>query len=128
MDPTSANDYKAEYDTWFKSYSIEKARWIENSEDAWEQVQKLDPRLVWTEHSTCEDNQVTPGAHNFAGSCCWETFGWYHSEIPWQDEDEYVRASVYLPCGECNKGGEEDEGDPECASCDGEGYVHHYFD
>lgn len=131
----TAEDYQEEYDAWREDYEI--GEFIEYSEENWEKVQKMDPRYVWTNHGTCEDEMVTNGAKLFSGRCCWDTYGWYVANAPWgsgskTDEDyfESVKATAYLSCETCNPDGEgeEEDFDPECEKCEGEGYVHHYFD
>jgi hypothetical protein len=128
----SVEDYQSMWDGWYKDYGIDE--FIEYSEENWEKVQKMDSRLVWTNHSTCEDEQVTAGAAVYRNSCCWDTFGWYIAKNPWDGEVdnhyESYNASAYLPCSVCNPGGEGDEEnyDLECEECEGDGFATHYFD
>lgn len=127
----NADDYRNWYLEWAEKYGITAEGWIDKTDEAWEMVQTLDPNLVWTAHSTCEDEMVTNGPHLFQNSCCWTTFGWWVGQEPWLgDENTHIseKASAYLPCQTCNADGEEEELDPECLECEGDGYVHHYFD
>ena len=114
-----------EYAIWEESGPYE---FFENSTENWLKVQSMDNNHVWTAHSTCEDEQLTPGAHLFAGSCCWDTFGWYVGEKAWEDETAYVQTSAYLPCPDCNPDGEDEEGSPDCQVCDGTAYYNFYVD
>ncbi len=128
----TAEDYQDAWNDWYSGYEI--GDFIEYSDENWEKVQKMDPHLIWTSHSTCEDEKVSAGIHLFQNSCCWDTYGWYVAKKPWEgDPDnhyESYNATAYLPCHICNPEGEGDEGDfnPECEYCEGEGYVNHYFD
>lgn len=128
-EPT-AEDYQEWYNEWLRTYEIEE--WLDNTEENWTKVQKMDPRYVWTSHSTCEDEMVTNGARMLKGSCCWDTFGWHVGKKPWEGdiEDTYIseKASAYLSCTTCNLDGEGEDIEPECLECEGEGYVNHYFD
>lgn len=129
-EPT-AEDYREWYNEWLEEYGIKESGWIDKTDEAWEIVKNLDPKLVWTSHSTCEDEMVTNGAHMFQGSCCWTTFGWWIAEKPWVgNEDTHIseKASAYMTCQTCNADGEEESVDAECLECEGDGYVHHYFD
>lgn len=126
-----AEDYRNWYNEWVEKYGITPEGWLDNNLKNWEDVQATDPHLVWTSHSTCEDEMVTNGAHIFKNSCCWDTFGWWIAKKPWVgDEGAFIseKASAYLPCKTCNLDGEEESVDPECLECEGEGYVNHYFD
>jgi len=127
-EPT-VEDYREWYEEWFNEYGT--GQWLDKTDENWGVIQQVDPHLVWTAHSTCEDEMVTNGAHLFQGSCCWTTFGWYISDKPWEGtEDTYIsqKTSAYISCQTCNPDGEEESIDPECLECEGDGYVHHYFD
>jgi len=125
-------EYQEVWNNWHSEYEI--GDFIEYSEENWEKVQTMDTHYIWTSHNTCEDEMVTSGTRLFQNSCCWDTFGWYVAKKPWEgDPDTYYeshKASAYLPCHLCNPDGEGDEEDfnPECDFCSGEGYVHHFFD
>jgi len=128
----TAEEFQETWNEWYEDYQI--GEFIEYSDENWEKVRSMDPRYVWTNHSTCEDEQVTNGAHVYTGSCCWETFGWYVAGKPWSGDSETYfesyKASAYLACTICNPDGEGDEVDfdPECDYCSGEGWVNHFFD
>lgn len=131
-DPTAA-DYQNWYNEWVETYGITSEGYLENTPENWEKVQALDPKYVWTSHGTCEDEMVSNGPKMFTGSCCWDTYGWFVAKNPWVgNEDTYIseKATAYLPCETCNPDGlaEEDEYNPECSECEGEGYVNHFFD
>jgi hypothetical protein len=110
-------------DAWIEEYGIDwgnkKGRVLsleDMSQSDHERIKKLDKKnLVWSEHSTCEDNYFTPGYHVFEGSgCgCWVTYSFYIAEVPWEDENERIDATAHLPCPVCNADGE-GEGDPDC--------------
>jgi hypothetical protein len=126
----TAEEYQEEYNSVVEEYGL--STWLDNTEENWEAVQKLDPHLVWTNHSTCEDEMLTNGCYMFKNSCCWETYGWLIGSTPWEgnSEDSYlaVKASAQLPCSVCNLNGEDEEIDEECQTCEGDGYVQFYFD
>ncbi len=127
----TVEDYQELFDEWHEDYEIQD-EFIEYSEENWAKVQAMDPRYVWTNHSTCENEKITNGASIYNG-CCWETFGWYIGNVPWGDGSteyfEQVEVTAYLPCPKCNPDGEGD-GDEDCdePDCDGSGYINHYFD
>lgn len=129
MEPTAA-DYQEEFDAWYKNYEIDT--FIEYSEENWEKVQKMDTHYIWTNHSTCEDEQVSAGGSYFKNGCCWDTFGWYVAKKPWagdpENHYESYKTTAYLVCESCNADGEEENLDPDCEYCEGEGYVNHFFD
>ena len=127
----NAEDYRGWYNDWVEQYGIASAGWLDNTPSNWEKIQAMSPNLIWTSHSTCEDEMVTNGAHMFQNSCCWDTFGWWVAEKPWEgDETTFIseKASFYTSCQTCNADGEEESVDDECLECGGDGYVHHYFD
>lgn len=130
MEDYTAADYQKAWNDWHEKYEI--GEYIDYSESSWDRVQKMDPHFVWTSHGTCEDNEITSGARLYNGSCCWTTHGWYIANVPWSgdpdDTYESIKSDIYLPCESCNADGEEEDIDPECELCEGEGYVHHYFD
>lgn len=115
-------DLVAERDAWIEEYGIawgtdtEGKIYIhdEMSQADHAKLKKLDKKkLVWTNHSTCEDEFFTPGYHIFAGSCCWFTHSFYVAERPWEDENERIYATAYMPCPVCNADGE-GEGEEDC--------------
>jgi hypothetical protein len=110
-----------ERDAWIKEYGIDwgnkKGNVITRDEMSQSDRARLEEltkkNLVWTNHSTCEDEQFTPGYHDFEGSCCWSTYCYYIAEKPWEDEDERILATAYMPCPVCNADGE-GEGEEDC--------------
>lgn len=126
----TAEEYQEEYNSVIEDYGL--STWLDNTEENWEAVQKLDPHLVWTNHSTCEDEMLTNGCYMFKNSCCWDTFGWFIGTEPWEGTPDAtylsVKASAYLCCSTCNADCEDEDINPDCEECEGEGYVNHYFD
>jgi hypothetical protein len=119
------------YREWHDEYGI--GEYVEFSEEGEARVSQLDTRLVWTDHGTCENNQITNGFNVYGGrGCgCWETYGWYLAANPWEGSDDtYISIDTesYAPCGVCNEDGEDESINPECRECEGDGYVHYYFD
>jgi hypothetical protein len=85
-------------------------------------VQAQDPRYVWTNIQGDYSDLIVAGYHYV------NRLQYYITEIPWEDEDEYVLLSVEEEC-ECYKeDGYEDggSGDPNCQECEGYGYVTKY--
>lgn len=94
-------------------------------------VKEIDPSLVWTYHSTCENEMLSPGFSEYRpDNCCWHEQAWYVSEKPWDSDEssQWIQMSASLPCPECNKDGESDEGSEDCPVCDGDGYYQFYVD
>jgi hypothetical protein len=123
-EPVTAQDYQDAWDEWHEKHDI--VDFVDNDEAGWKKVQDMDPALVWTNHSTCENEQVTPGAEQYRG-CCWDTFGWYIGTVPWTEDSRGVDASATISCQDCNPDGLE-VGDDDCAACEGNGIIQHYFD
>lgn len=113
------------YQEWKDTYQI--AGFLEFSAQNWEAVQALDPHLVWTSHSTCEDDKVTNGAHDYTGSCCWQMSGWFIGNVPWEgDETTHIAylTNAKLPCPVCNlHGSNPGPYPPTCEDCHGDGFV-----
>ena len=135
-----AQDYLDEYNYWREEYGI--GEFIENTPENWEKVQQMDRRLMWTDHGTCEDPQVTSGANMYSNRCCWETYGWYVAEKPWEEgsggiDQTYIsfKTSLYTYCPTCNPEGENEEGAEGCPGdteiahegCE-DGWIRYYFD
>lgn len=96
--------------------------------DEWEFIKEQDPRYVWT--------WVTGDMCDIivAGMAYVNRFGYYVTEVPWEDDDLSVLLSVET---ECDCYSEDDDvmetrngeyGDPECDKCEGYGYVTNYVD
>lgn len=113
----------AERDAWIEEYGIgwgqegdNKVYVIDEMTQAEHKlVKKLDKKkLIWTNHSTCENEMFTPGMQIFSeNSCCWSSYAFYVASKPWEDENERVDSTAYLPCPVCNADGEGD-GDEDC--------------
>jgi len=127
---------------WKKTYQISEERDYvldELSKEDMVELERLDKQgLVWTQHSTCENEQISFGMHTFGGSgCgCWQTYCFYVGQT--KGEEQFIDVTAYEPCPVCNAGGEGD-GDPDCEGpevpegaetsegCE-EGWVQWYFD
>jgi hypothetical protein len=72
------------------------------------------------------------GILDFNSGCgCWQVFGWYISQTPWEGtEDTYISIDAEWsgPCETCNAAGEDETINSDCPECDGEGYTQDYFD
>lgn len=129
-DNMSREEYQEAFNEWMLMY--EYVEYIEFSDENWEKVQKMDTRLIWTDHGTCENPMVTSGARLYGGRCCWDTYGWYVMKHPWwgEEEDTYisVESGAYLPCPICNRDAEDENINPDCEECEGDGHVNYFFD
>jgi hypothetical protein len=136
-----AEAYRDEYESWKESFEV--YAYLENTPDNWEKVQKMDTRLVWTDHGTCEDPQITSGASMYAGKCCWDTYGWHIAKKQWdvwpdgpERTYESYKTGTYSHCPSCNPDGEEDfvesencPGDENFPDCEcNEGWINYYWD
>ena len=122
VDDETLEELVAARDQWIEEYGIKwgeetKGRFFildEMTEKEKALLEKLDKKkLVWTNHSTCEDEYFTAGYHNFNNSCCWQTYSYYVAEKPWEDEYDRVNSTAFMPCPKCNADAE-GEGDPDC--------------
>lgn len=117
----SIEELVAERDEWIEEYGIawgseaDKSKYFvydEMSQSDRDMLKKLDEQgLVWTNHSTCEDEMFTAGYHEFTGSgCgCWQTYSYHVASKPHSGDDyEAVKATAYTPCPVCNEDGEGD--------------------
>jgi hypothetical protein len=91
-----------------------------------EYIQSLDPRYVWTNVQGDECDLIV------AGYAYVNRLAYYVTEVPWENEEDYVLISVEKEC-ECYSDDEEmlvkrndNWGDPDCAECEGAGYVTEY--
>jgi hypothetical protein len=121
----------AAFQSWHNEYGI--VEYVDFTEDGEARVSNLDEHLVWTDHGTCENNQISNGFRVYGGSgCgCWQTYGWYIATNPWVGLDsEFISIDTEgsSSCEVCNEDGEDEAINPECKECEGEGYVHYYFD
>ena len=118
----------AEYKDFLAEY---KPTIFEVTNENREALKKIDPNLVWTHHSTCENEMLSPGFMEFSPTnCCWHEQAWYVSEKPWHSDSssEWIAMSANLPCIECNPEGELDEGVEDCPTCEGNGFNLFYVD
>jgi len=93
-----------------------------------EYVRNYDPRYIWTNIQGDESDLLVAGYHYV------NRLGYYLSEVPWEDENDYALLSVMVEC-ECYSEDEDvmesrnDEfGDPSCPECEGYGMVTKYVD
>jgi hypothetical protein len=117
-----------EYDDFMADYNFTV---YEVTDENREIVKAMDPKYVWTSHTTCEDSYVSPGFLEFSPSnCCWHEEEWYVSETPWATDDSstWIRTSHNFACTICNPDGELDEGAKDCAICEGIGFYQYYTD
>lgn len=143
----TAEDYQGFYNEWIEDYDVDISKAIstdEMTQEQYEMLVELDKQnLVWTEHGTCEDNMISPGLtlvgdiallnQKASGCGCWQAWTFYIAGEPYEDSssNDWVFASVNLPCSVCNPGGEnedEESYNSECEECEGEGFANHYFD
>jgi hypothetical protein len=125
------------WDKWAEKYKPIKnkfssdpdATMFETYDAEWEFIKEQDPRYVWTWITGDMSDLIV------AGRAFVNRFGYYVTEVPWDDEDEYVLLSVEAEC-ECykeegygpNAFGYYDDGDPECDKCEGYGLVTTYVE
>jgi len=133
-------NYVLRIEEWNKKYEISDTAYIfdELSVEDLEELKKLDELgLVWTQHGTCENEQISFGMHELTGSgCgCWTTYAFHVGKH--KGEEDFIDVEAYLPCSVCNPDGD-GEGDPSCKgpeevegaeTSDGceEGFVQWYF-
>lgn len=127
-----------EFTDWQEEYGI--GEFLENTAENRAKLEQMDPHLLWTDHGTCEDEQVTAGYHIFSEhSCCWDNYGWYIASIPWVGDVDSTHISykvgAYLPCPSCNPDGESEDhvddcpGDEEFPDCEcSDGHINYYWD
>ena len=87
-----------------------------------EYVKTIDNNRIWTYIDGDMCSLIVAGWHFV------DRLGYYITEVPWTDENEYVVLSEEVEC-ECYKedGYENGEyGSPDCKLCEGYGYVTEY--
>jgi hypothetical protein len=91
-----------------------------------EYVQSVEPNRIWTYLQGDMSDLICAGYHFV------NRIGYYITEVPWTNEDDYVLLSVEEEC-KCYSEDEDvmatrnDEyGDPSCVECEGYGYVTNY--
>lgn len=111
-----------DYDNFFTVY---KPKVYEVTDENRKLVSTLDPKKVWTYHTTCEDTFISPGFLEFStSSCCWKEYVWYVSELPWKNDNSstWVRVNHVFSCPKCNpESTETGKFDLDCEVCEGQG-------
>jgi hypothetical protein len=92
--------------------------------EEWEFIKAQDPRHVWTNIQGDMSDLVV------AGVAFVNRLHYYVTEVPWENEDDYVLVSVEEECACYNEEGYEDGeyGKSDCDECEGYGYVTKYVD
>lgn len=87
-------------------------------------VKAQDPKYIWTYLQGDMSDLVCAGYHYV------NRLAYYISEVPWENEDDYVLLSVQEECKCYNEDGYPDGewGDVDCQECEGSGYVTNYID
>ena len=121
------------WDAWAEKYKPIKNKFSKHDElmfetygDEVEFVQAQDPKYVWTSVQGDMSDLIVAG-YAYVNRLCY-----YVTEIPWENEDEYVLISVEKECV-CYSEDEDvmetrdgEQGDPECDKCEGYGLVTEY--
>ena len=125
-------DLQDELDEYLDFMEVTKPKeFLDYNEENSKKVEQMDPRYVVTDHDTCDSPMFSVGWHDFGPNprCCWFTHGWHILTNPWEGVDDMIRTGGYAQCVECNIGGDsDDEGDPDCKTCEGDGWVNYYYD
>lgn len=89
-------------------------------------VSNYDPKYVWTYLQGDMSDLICAGYHFV------NRLGYYISEVPWTNEDDYVLLSVQKEC-ECYNEDEDvmetrngEYGNPDCTECEGYGMITEY--
>lgn len=113
------------WNAWAEKYKPEENHLVTSNELMFETygkeleyVQSIDPKYVWT-HVQGDMSDLIVAGYAYVNRLCY-----YVTEIPWEDEDEYVLISVEKDC-ECHDP-EYGEGDPNCKICEGYGLITEY--
>jgi len=90
--------------------------------DEFDFVQKADNRHIWTWIEGDMSDLIVAGYHYV------NRLGYYITEIPWENEDDYALLSVQEECECYNEEGYEDGeyGKQDCKICEGYGHVTRY--
>lgn len=116
------------YEAWadkYKPITNKFRKYEENTFETYgeevEFVQAQDPRYVWTWVDGDMSSLIV------AGYAYVNRLSYYITEVPWEDDNDYVLLSVEKEC-ECYSEDYEsgDYGDPECDKCEGYGLVTEY--
>lgn len=124
------DDLQDIYDEFMEIY---KPKAYEVNDDNRNYLKTVDPKFVWTAHSTCENEFISPGFHELSpSSCCWEEYEWFVSDKPWESDDssQWIQTSAHMSCPECNPEADEDmeESNPDCKICEGMAWYTYYTD
>jgi hypothetical protein len=113
------------WNAWAEKYKPIKNKFSKHDEIMFETygeevefVQAQDPRYVWTSVQGDMSDLIVAG-YSYVNRLCY-----YITEIPWEDENEYVLISVEKEC-QCYDY-EADEGKEDCTICEGYGLVTEY--
>jgi hypothetical protein len=92
--------------------------------DELEFVRNYDAKHIWTNIQGDESDLIVAGYHYV------NRLGYYITEVPWEDEDDYALLSVMAECECYNEEGYEngEYGKQDCPECEGYGYVTRYVD
>jgi hypothetical protein len=89
-------------------------------------VQSVEPNRIWTYLQGDMSDLICAGYHFV------NRIGYYISEVPWTNEDDYVLLSVEKEC-DCYNEDEDimdtrngEYGDPACTKCEGYGMITEY--
>jgi hypothetical protein len=114
------------WDTWAEKYKPKPNKFSKQPDELMyetfgqevEFVQAQDPRHVWTYVDGDMSSLLLAGYHYV------NRLGYYVTEIPWEDDNEYALLSVEKEC-ECYDE-ESGEGKEDCLHCEGYGLVTEY--
>ena len=113
------------FNAWAEKYQPIKNKFSKHDEimfetygEEVEYIQSLDERFVWTSVQGDMSDLIV------AGYAYVNRLGYYVTEIPWDDENQYVLISVEKEC-ECYDE-ESGEGKEDCTICEGYGLVTEY--
>lgn len=119
------NDYR-EYQGWdewadkYKPVGTEDTKLFETYGKDLETVLGTDPRYVWTWMQGDMSDIVCAGYHLV------NRLGYYITEVPWTNVEDYCLLSIEVQC-ECYDP-ETEEGEVECTHCEGYGLVTQYVE
>jgi hypothetical protein len=87
-------------------------------------VQNYDNKYVWTSLQGEMSDLVCAGYHYV------NRMGYYITEVPWDNEDDYALLSVEVECECYNEDGYEDGemGKADCPDCEGYGLITRHLD
>jgi hypothetical protein len=89
-----------------------------------EYVKTVESNRIWTYLDGDMSSLICAGYHFV------NRIGYYITEVPWTDEDDYVLLSVEEECECYDEDAYDDDGfgNPNCQECEGYGYVTKYVD